>query len=175
MAERLNIDIVWKPFLMGAAFKVVGTRPLTEVPIKGEYAIKDLLRTARLHDIPYVHPPGFPLMPISACRATQWTKENHPEKQVELIHALYRYAFAEGQDFGKAETVVGIAEGIGLDGSSLRDGMRDAGLKERLRNDVQATIDRGIFGSPFFVYKDEPFWGVDHMGQLERWIKAGGW
>ena len=174
-AERLGLEIVWKPFLMGAVFKVVGTRPLLEVPLKGDYALKDLTRTARLHDVPYEHPPGFPLMPVSACRAAQWALENAPEKRVDLIHAILRHAFAEGGDFGKAETVASIAQSVGIDREALLSGIRDPDLKARLREDVQATLDRGVFGSPFFIYDGEPFWGVDHMGQMERWITSGGW
>lgn len=174
-AARLDVDLVWKPFLMGAVFKVAGTKPLLEVPLKGDYSIRDLTRTARLHGIPYKHPPNFPLMPVSACRAAQWALENAPDKRADLIHAILRHAFAGGGDFGKAETVAGIAETVGIDGAMLLAGIKDAGLKERLRDDIQATVDRGVFGSPYFIYDGEPFWGVDHMNQLERWITTGGW
>ena len=28
----------------------------------------------------------------------------------------------------------------------------------------------GAFGSPFFFYEDEPFFGNDRIGQLAQWI-----
>ncbi len=46
---------------------------------------------------------------------------------------------------------------------------------ERLRQETQAAIDRGVFGSPFIIVDGEPFWGVDRLEQVERWLKTGGW
>ncbi len=174
-ARDHDVEIVWKPFLMGAVFKRAGTQPLLSVPLKGEYAKRDVLRAARLHNIPFKMPPGFPLMPISACRATFWAEEHQPEKRVELIHALYREAFAKGGDFGKPQMVADIAAGIGMDGDAVLAGMKEDTIKTRLREEVDAALDRGVFGSPYFVYGDEPFWGMDHMDQLSQWIKTGGW
>jgi len=32
-----------------------------------------------------------------------------------------------------------------------------------------------VFGSPFIIVDGEPFWGVDRLEQVERWLKTGGW
>jgi 2-hydroxychromene-2-carboxylate isomerase len=32
-----------------------------------------------------------------------------------------------------------------------------------------------VFGSPFFIVDGEPFWGHDHLDQVERWMATGGW
>jgi 2-hydroxychromene-2-carboxylate isomerase len=29
--------------------------------------------------------------------------------------------------------------------------------------------------SPFAVVEGEPFWGVDRLDQVERWLATGGW
>jgi 2-hydroxychromene-2-carboxylate isomerase len=47
-------------------------------------------------------------------------------------------------------------------------------VKEALQREVQAAIDRGVFGSPFIIVEGEPFWGVDRFDQLERWLATGG-
>ena len=39
----------------------------------------------------------------------------------------------------------------------------------------EAAIARGIFGSPFFMIGDEPFWGWDRLPMLEHWARTGGW
>jgi 2-hydroxychromene-2-carboxylate isomerase len=44
-----------------------------------------------------------------------------------------------------------------------------------LRRQVDAAIARGVFGSPFFVVDDEPFFGVTSMETLETWLESGGW
>ena len=33
---------------------------------------------------------------------------------------------------------------------------------------TREAIDRQVFGAPFFIYKDEPFWGQDRLDFLDR-------
>ena len=37
------------------------------------------------------------------------------------------------------------------------------------------AVERGIFGSPFFIVDGEPFWGHDRMDEVDRWLETGGW
>ena len=36
LADRHNREVNWKPILLGAVFKVTGSRALTTLPLKGE-------------------------------------------------------------------------------------------------------------------------------------------
>ena len=175
LAERQNLTVAWHPFLLGAAFKAAGTGPFMNVPLKGEYAKRDLARTAREHGIPYTLCDVFALKQVPASRAVTWVKRDAPEKTADLVHAIYRFAFVEGGNFSEADTVADLAAGVGLDRTAALDAMKDPAIKDRLRTDVEAAVERGVFGSPVFFFGDEPFWGVDHMEQLERWIVRGGW
>ncbi len=175
LAERCGLDVEWRPFLLGAAFKVAGTGPFMNVPLKGDYAKRDLERTAREHGIPFTLCDVFALKQVAASRAVTWTRRDAPEKTADLVHAIYRFAFVEGGNFSEAETVADLAAGVGLDRDSALSAMNDPAIKDRLREDVEAAVDRGVFGSPVFFFGEEPFWGVDHMEQLERWIARGGW
>ena len=55
-------DVDWRPFLLGAVFKTTGAQPLLDIPLKGDYARRDLARSARLMDIPFSVPKQFPFM-----------------------------------------------------------------------------------------------------------------
>ena len=48
-------------------------------------------------------------------------------------------------------------------------------VKDRLRAEVEAAMDRGAFGSPFILVDDEPFWGHDRLDQVDQWLETGGW
>ena len=84
-------------------------------------------------------------------------------------------AFGEGRSIAQPEAVVAVAEGLGLDGGRLGQALKDPDLKERLKSEVQGAIDKGVFGSPFFLVDGEPFWGHDRLDDLERWLETGGW
>ena len=52
LAARHGRSVTWRPFVLGAAFKVTGQRALTEQPLRGDYARRDFARSARLLGVP---------------------------------------------------------------------------------------------------------------------------
>ncbi len=77
------------------------------------------------------------------------------EKQGEMIEALYDAFFQYGQDIGDLETLLGLAEQLGLDGDRLPDRLADAALKEQVEAEVQSAYRLGISAVPFFVINDK--------------------
>ena len=60
LAARHRRRVTWRPILLGPMFKAAGTAPLMSVPLKGPYSARDLLRTARFLQIPFMQPAEFP-------------------------------------------------------------------------------------------------------------------
>ena len=179
IAAKHNRDVAWHPMLLGAVFKVTGGAPLTEAPMKGEYSIMDMRRSAREHDIPFTHPEKFPIGAVAACRATLWLQNHeddaHAARSTDLVHALFRAYYADGRDISELATVLDVAEGLGLDRAELEAALGDPALKDALRQAVERAIGRGVFGSPTFAVDGEMFWGNDRLEMLDRWLASGGW
>ena len=60
-----------------------------------------------------------------------------------------------------------ITQASGFDGPSL---LAAAGQPETARlyeSQTEQAIARGVFGMPFYIYRDEPFWGQDRLEMLE--------
>ena len=108
-------EVAWKPFLLGALFKTTGSQPLLEIPMKGDYARRDLARGARLYEIPFVLPETFPFMSVAACRATYWLGERDAEAAKALAAALFDAVFGAGQSISRPEEVAAIAAELGHD------------------------------------------------------------
>ncbi len=174
-AAKHDRTVDWKPFLLGAAFKREGTQSLVSYPMKGPYSRRDIERSTAFYGIPFQWPPEFPVFTVTAARATLWTQEQAPENAVSLILAIYRKAFAEGADIGQADAVLAAAQSVGLDRDAVAAGMVSPDIKARLKDENEAALDRGVFGSPFFIVDGEPFWGVDRMDMMDAWITRGGW
>lgn len=175
LAARHGREVVWRPILLGAIFKVTGGQPLPTLPLKGDYARRDILRCARYYGIPLKIPSKFPVATQAPARATYWLWDQEPEKAKGLAAALFRAYFVEDRDISSPEVTAEVAAGIGLDGEALRAALHEPGVKERVRAETDAALARGVFGSPFFIVDGEPFWGADRMDQLERWLETGGW
>lgn len=175
LAERQGLRVNWHPILLGAVFKTTGGSPLIGQPLKGDYSKHDMARTARLHNLAMTWPAKFPVFPVPSCRATYWVMQTHPDKTAALVHGLYRGAWSTGRPVWEADTVLDIAAETGLDRDAATAGIADQAIKDQVKAATEAAIEKGVFGSPYFIYRGEPFWGVDHMRQLDRWIETGGW
>lgn len=175
LAARHGREVAWRPMLLGAVFPQTGSQPLLNIPLKGDYARRDMERSARLLGIPFRLPPNFPFMSVAACRAYYWLQDRDPARAVALAKALYRTAFAEGTPIDAADSVVKVAEAAGIDGDSLAAALTDPAVKQRLRDEVDAAIAKGVFGSPLIVVDGEPFWGHDRLAQADLWLQKGGW
>lgn len=173
--KRVGRAMTWRPLLLGPVFKVTGQAPLTEIPIKGDYAKRDFARSAHMHDVSYRHPEKFPIGTVAACRAFYWVSDRDPAQARRLAKALYRAYFVDGVDIGTPAAVLEVAKAVGVDATQLAAALEDPAVKDRARREVDAAIAAGVFGSPFFIVDGEPFWGVDRMPMLEQWIKSGGW
>ena len=173
--KRTGRAMTWRPILLGPMFKATGQAPLTEIPIKGEYAKRDFLRSAGFHQVPYRHPSKFPIGTVAAARAFYWVADRDPQQARRLAKALYRAFFVEDRDISAPATVVEIAQAEGVDAAALAAALEDPALKDRTRGEVEAALAKGVFGSPYFIVDGEPFWGNDRLPMLEEWVKRGGW
>ena len=176
LAARHGRTVRWRPIMLGAMFKAVGTGPLMQYPLKGDYSARDLVRCARLLDVPIKMPPGFPHFTLPAARGFYWLEQTGAADTAKaLAQAFYAAYFGEGRDVSGADETAIIAAGLGVEREAFLAAIQDPDIKARLKDETNAALERGVFGAPFFFSDDEPFWGHDRMDQLERWLGTGGW
>ena len=174
LAARNGCQVRWRPILLGAVFKLTAAAPLTGIPMKGEYSIRDFARTARLYGIPFEMPDPFPFSGIAANRAFYWLEASDPVGAHKLAQALYDAAFS-GHPIASPDSVADVAAGLGHDRAAVLAGIASPEAKDAPAPKSEASIARGVFGSPFFFIGEEGFWGCDRLDQVERWLKTGGW
>jgi 2-hydroxychromene-2-carboxylate isomerase len=175
LGERLGREIAWRPVLLGPIFKHVGSAPLVDIPLKGDYAKRDFIRLARYHKVPFKLPVKFPVGTQAATRAFYSLADADPALARQFAQGVFRAYYTEGIDISDPATVVELAGKSGADRERVAAAIADPAVKERVKNEVDAAIARGVFGSPLFIVDGEMFWGVDRMPQLEEWIRTGGW
>jgi 2-hydroxychromene-2-carboxylate isomerase len=175
IAAKHGRTVDWKPFLLGAVFKVTGAVPLPQVPMKGEYAHHDFARSARFHKVTYNPPADFPFSPTAASRAVYWAKTQDPARARDMGLALYNAALGEGGDISSPDAVAAAAGKAGFDAGAVAEGIQDPAIKEQLKTVTDDAISRSIFGSPFFVVDGEAFWGADRLDMVDKWLETGGW
>lgn len=175
LAQRHGRAIDWKPFLLGPVFKAEGTQSLMSYPMKGAYSARDLERTARLHGIPFKWPSSFPFLSVAAARAAYWAGQRDQAAMARVTQALYRACFGEGRDISHSSQVADVLSGEGYEVDVVEAALKDPGVKQMLKDENDDALSKGVFGSPMFLVEGEPFWGVDKLPMLDRWLETGGW
>ena len=94
------------------------------------------------------------------------------EDSLALAHAISRALWAEERfPFVRSE-LLSIAEANGFDGPSLLVVAEAPETARRYESQTEQAIARGVFGMPFYFYRDEPFWGQDRLEMLEAALES---
>jgi 2-hydroxychromene-2-carboxylate isomerase len=171
VAARAGARLVWKPFLLGALFKEIGT---PDVPMlatsdaKRRHLARDLERWAAWWAVPFRFTSRFPMRTVKALRLALLAEE----AIAPLTHALYRALWVEDRDLDDDATLGEILTEVGLD-PSLAARTAEPSVKERLFKATAEASERGVFGAPTSIVvapgqPDQLFWGQDRLELLER-------
>lgn len=174
LAARHGREVNWHPILLGAVFQHYNTTSLVKQPGQGDYALRDMARSARDMGIPFSMPSRFPLPTQAAGRAFYWLAESDVAQAKRFAHAVFRAFYVEDKDISSPAVVLDIAAAQGIDRAALDAAIHGPEAKERLKRETEAAIAMGLFGAPWMVVDGEPFWGADRLPQLEKWLETGG-
>jgi len=173
VAARHGRTVDYRPTLLGAAFRTTGQRPLVDVPLKGDYSRRDMARSARYAGIDFRMPEKFPISTVHAARVFLVLQAQQPDAALPFLHGAFRAYFAQGLDISDIAAIRELLLAIGADADTVLEAAAQPAFKEQLKQSVDESIARGVFGAPYFVVDDEPFWGCDRLPQIERWLATG--
>jgi 2-hydroxychromene-2-carboxylate isomerase len=177
IAARHGRAVNWHCMLLGVAvMKVMGLKPLLETPLKGDYVLRDFARYQHRHGLALARKVSDPMMdPRPAARAFCWVKRHHPGREGAFAHALFDRYWRLGHDLSRNDEIGALAAALGLDRAALIAGVDGDESRTDLRDAVSASLERGVFGSPFVIVDGEPFWGSDRLEHVDEWLTRGGW
>ena len=168
MAARHDVQIVWRPFLLGPIFAAQGwtSSPFNLFPVKGAYMWRDMERLCSERGAAFVRPAVFPQNGLWAARVAQLalTRPEGPE----FCKAVYTAQFADGRDIGKPDTIAKALAACGLPASLLEEAGSPAN-KAALKASTEEAVAKGLFGAPSFLARGEVFWGDDRLEQALEW------
>jgi 2-hydroxychromene-2-carboxylate isomerase len=75
----------------------------------------------------------------------------------------------------KPEAIADIAASLFVDKDEMLAALQEQAVKDKLRNETDKAIEKGVFGSPYFIVDGEGFWGSDRLWMVKKWLQSGGW
>lgn len=86
----------------------------------------------------------------------------------DLVHAMLSAHWRNDADLDDADTLVAIADSVGLDGKALLRASDDADIQAQYQRNTDEAISRNVFGSPTYIVDDDMFYGQDRLELVER-------
>ncbi len=174
VARGRGAEVRWRPMLLGAVFKAIGTPtvPLLAQPqAKQRYLSRDLGDWADYWSVPFSWPSRFPMRTVLPLRLALAAGDAHI---APLSHALFRAYWVEDRDIADLATVTAIAKSVGLDDATIkRASDPDPAIKQALIDSTNEAVAAGVCGAPSFVVRGHLFWGQDRLDLVDRTL--AGW
>ena len=168
MAEQQEIQIVYKPILLGGVFKATGNRSPIEIPVKGAYSILDMQRWAEYYQIPMQMNPHFPMNTLTLMRILTGVQLLHLEKFEQVLKLLFDAMFGTPQNLNEPTVLAEVLKPSGFSVEDIMSMVQSEVVKQKLITETEQAIQRGIFGAPTFFVGDEMYWGQDRLHFVEQ-------
>lgn len=174
---RTGVSFEYVPVLLGGIFKLTGNVSpavsLQGIKNKPEYQGLETRRFLARHGIEdFRGNPHFPVNTLQIMRgAIAARREGCFERYADEV---YRHMWSEPKKMDDPDVIRAAFEASELPVDALLAGMQDPEVKQELIANTDASVARGVFGSPSFFVGDELFFGKDRLEEVEREIEAQG-
>jgi 2-hydroxychromene-2-carboxylate isomerase len=134
------------------------------------YRIAELKRwRSKLGIAVNIEPKFFPSdVDLASCMVIAAQRRGLPV--ADFVNAVMRAVWAEDQNVSDPSVLAAIAENCGLEGRTLVDAANIEPVRDEYRGNTDRALAAGVFGSPFYVFAGELFWGQDRLEMLEEAI-----
>ena len=168
IAEQQEIQVVYKPILLGGVFKATGNRSPIEIPVKGVYSILDMQRWAEYYQIQMQMNPHFPMNTLTLMRILTGVQLLHLEKFEQVLKLLFDAMFGTPQNLNEPTVLAEVLKPSGFSVEDIMSMVQSEVVKQKLITETEQAIQRGIFGAPTFFVGDEMYWGQDRLHFVEQ-------
>jgi 2-hydroxychromene-2-carboxylate isomerase len=173
--RRTDVRFRYVPVLLGGVFKATGNVSpavsLQGIKNKPQYQALEMRRFLAKHAITrFTMNPHFPVNTLQVMRgAVAAQRLGCFERYVDEV---YRHMWADPKKLDDPAVIRAALLESGLPADELLARAADPEVKQELLANTEASVARGVFGSPSFFVGDELFFGKDRLREVEEEIEA---
>jgi 2-hydroxychromene-2-carboxylate isomerase len=149
-----DVDVEFVPVLFAGLLNHHGQMGNAEIVPKRRFTYRFTLWRAHKMGIPMRFPPAHPFNPLAALRLIIAAGNTR-----HAVERVFDAIYVEGKDVADAAVIAGLAAELGVNDPAVSLGAPE--LKQKLRDNTNWAIERGVFGVPTLIVGSELFWGHD--------------
>ena len=172
---RTGAPFTYVPILLGGVFKATNNVSpavsLKGIANKPEYYALETRRFLKKHAITaYTRNPHFPVNTLRLMRGAVFAQSQ--DYFARYVDAMYHHMWVEPKKMDEAEVMREALVASGLPAEAIMAGVQQPAIKQRLIENTEDAVARGVFGAPSFFVGDELFFGKDKLVEVEEEILA---
>jgi 2-hydroxychromene-2-carboxylate isomerase len=163
--DVLPVRPVWRPIAFGVIVRRIGKQPWSFNEDR-HADFDEIARRAAERGLPEVrYPDGWPVetYSLSPLRAAVVASEEGQERLRAVTRELFSTAFVDGRHLADLNAVLDAVARAGMDRGRVREAIESTEVKERLRAQTDAALERGVTGVPTVAIGERLFWGDDRL------------
>jgi 2-hydroxychromene-2-carboxylate isomerase len=162
-----DVQLRPRPILFAGLLRHWNTLGPAEIPPMRKFTFRHVRWLANRDGIELNLPPVHPFNPLRLLRLCILL-----DSDVALVQRLFRFVWAEGRSADEPHHWRALVDELGV--ADADSAIAAPQIKQRLRENTEAAIERGLFGVPTFVAAEELFWGYDALDFLCAWLEHPG-
>jgi 2-hydroxychromene-2-carboxylate isomerase len=171
LARRYHVRIDHKPVRLSAIYAGTGGILLQKRSRqRQDYRLVELKRWSEYLGVPVQLFPKYYPTPDELASCVIIAAKKMDSDAGLLANAILRAIWAEDRDISDGATLAKIADGLGMDAARLIEAAKSQEIVDELDRYTEQAQERGVFGSPFYFFEKEIFWGQDRLQFLEDTI-----
>jgi len=175
IVKKTGATVLLKPADVNKIFAASGGVPVGQRPPQRQaYRLDELRRwSAHLNRPLNLHPKFFPVPGDTAAKLMiAALHAGGTDKALALAGALGSAVWAEEKNIADADTLVAIANSVGLDGAAVLAMTDSDAVNAEYARNTEDAIEAKVFGVPWYRVDGQGFRGQDRLDFVER-VLAG--
>lgn len=169
IAACYDCELMYKPVLLGGIHKATNNTPPGAVPEKGRYLLtQDLPRFLKKYRIPFNMNPHFPVNTLVLMRGCYVAQQMGCFER--YVDGMFKALWVREQNLADPAVLAGVLAELDIDGQAFLAAVNETAIKEQLKADTGAAVERGLFGAPTMCVGEAMFFGQDRLDFLQEYL-----
>ena len=171
MAEKNGLTINYFPVDLAKVYACTGGIKLAQrSQERKNYRLEEMRRFSKLLQMPIITRPTYPIINNDWSSRVIVAAKSEGLDVHDLVHAIMGGRWAQDLDIENQQVLMKIMSDLGMNADSLWKIAESDITGKTYELYTEQAIARGVFGSPFYFFGEESFWGQDRLEHLQRSI-----
>ena len=167
--NKHQVKFNWKPFSVRTIMKEMNNIPFPKEKMnKVNYMWRDIERRAEGYGFFAKTPVPYPLTDFDLANQIA-ILGLEKDWGIDYIRLTYKKWFQEGKEPAIEPSISEVCDELKLNKDEITSEALKKEIEDKYEANTNSARENKIFGSPFFVVKNEVFWGDDRMEDAIKW------